>query len=315
MTDSSSLECDEESYPDRDHGLICGECKVLVNHFSHKYGTCNGYCASVNRSCTGAWEESADTCEVQSVESCSWAGDTSDVICECGAEAGLGPALPPGPTCEDNVAPLRPYGVRRCEDVQSFCSNEQVAATCCRTCAPLSPWCAAHGVEEAEWSLRSGQKDSFLTLLGTSCSDVVANSQCLMTTQDLYDTIGMPGFSPASPEGLSIARQLSASGTLPVANYSCPESCNICYRGDDVHRPPRAPRLLGEDWACEAGLPTPGSLATGGQSHSFHLTCPQTDPRIGGENENAAPWSHDVFAARQKAWLETALASSTADWK
>ena len=130
-----------------------------------------------------------------------------------------------------------------------------------------------------------------------------------MTVQELYDTIVSPEFS------LEVARQLSASGMLPVANHSCPESCNICPRGDDVHRPPSAPQLLGEDWACEAGPPTSGALSAVGQTHTFHLTCPQTDPQIGGASENAAPWSHDIFAARQREWLEDALDTSTADWK
>ena len=59
------MECDEETFPDKDHETICGECKVLVDHFDTKYGTCNGYCASLNRTCIGTWEESADTCEVE----------------------------------------------------------------------------------------------------------------------------------------------------------------------------------------------------------------------------------------------------------
>jgi hypothetical protein len=289
VTDASGSECDETSYPDRDHGTICGECKVLVNHFNSQYVHCDGYCASINRTCTGAYEESADTCEVQSVESCTWAGDTSDAICECGAEATTAPPGPPA--CIDNVVPLRPYGVHACPDVVSFCSNAGVAATCCKTCAPLTPWCAAHGIEEADWSLRTGLKDPFLTLLETTCQDVAANFQCSQTLQELFDTVGLPaGVSPVSPDGLAIARQVSASGALTLANYSCPESCGICVRGDDVHRPPQAPRLNGEGWACDAGPPTPGSPATGGAVHSFHFTCPQDDPQIGGASENAAPY-------------------------
>ena len=30
-------ECDEAAWPDKDHGLVCGSCKVLVNHFIEKY--------------------------------------------------------------------------------------------------------------------------------------------------------------------------------------------------------------------------------------------------------------------------------------
>ena len=43
--------------PDKDHGLICGECKVLVDNFDSTYQTCDGYCASIGKTCVGAWEE------------------------------------------------------------------------------------------------------------------------------------------------------------------------------------------------------------------------------------------------------------------
>ena len=34
-----------------------------------------------------------------------------------------------------------------------------------------------------------------------------------------------------------------------------------------------------------------------------------------GAGEHASTWVHKEFAARQRAWLENELASSTADWK
>ena len=49
--------CDESVWPDKDHGLICGECKVLVDNFDSTYQTCDGYCASIGKTCVGAWEE------------------------------------------------------------------------------------------------------------------------------------------------------------------------------------------------------------------------------------------------------------------
>merc|ERR1712113_777924 len=49
--------------PDRDHGLACDTCKVLVDEFSDKYGSCTGYCASLDRWCVGAWDEHHDTCQ------------------------------------------------------------------------------------------------------------------------------------------------------------------------------------------------------------------------------------------------------------
>ena len=30
--------CDEYSWPDKDHGLVCGPCKVLVDRFDSTYG-------------------------------------------------------------------------------------------------------------------------------------------------------------------------------------------------------------------------------------------------------------------------------------
>merc|ERR1719159_667963 len=75
--------CTEELWPDLDHGLVCGDCKVLVDNFESVYGTCSQYCASLGLDCVGAWEESADTCEVQEVLSCGQSVATSDAICEC----------------------------------------------------------------------------------------------------------------------------------------------------------------------------------------------------------------------------------------
>lgn len=81
---------DEDSWPDRDHGLVCGECKVLVNKFDSKYSTCNGYCESIGRSCTGAWEEMSDTCEVKFGMACSEPLDNSDALCQCSGDTGSG---------------------------------------------------------------------------------------------------------------------------------------------------------------------------------------------------------------------------------
>jgi len=80
-------DCDEASWPDKDHNLVCGECKVLVDRFSSFYKTCSGYCASIGRLCTGAWEEQNDDCAVQRGLTCDESIASSDAICECGAEA------------------------------------------------------------------------------------------------------------------------------------------------------------------------------------------------------------------------------------
>lgn len=80
---SMEKRCNPFSWPDRDHGLICGECRVLVDKFSAKYKTCEGYCAAVGLGCRGAWEEHEDTCRVESDLTCTEALDSSDALCEC----------------------------------------------------------------------------------------------------------------------------------------------------------------------------------------------------------------------------------------
>jgi hypothetical protein len=77
------VDCDEESWPDKDHGLVCGKCKVLVDRFSERYHNCNGYCSAIGRECTGAWDEEGDSCRVQYEMSCDQHIGSSDAICEC----------------------------------------------------------------------------------------------------------------------------------------------------------------------------------------------------------------------------------------
>merc|ERR1712151_840600 len=48
---------------------------------------CNNYCAAVGRTCTGAWEEDSDTCNVSYNLTCDQYIDSSDAICECKSEA------------------------------------------------------------------------------------------------------------------------------------------------------------------------------------------------------------------------------------
>lgn len=79
-------ECDEHSWPDVDHGKVCGDCKVLVTHMDTIYSSCSNYCSSLGRGCVGAWEEDHDTCGILSTEDCNhdFGSYTSDAICQCG---------------------------------------------------------------------------------------------------------------------------------------------------------------------------------------------------------------------------------------
>merc|ERR1712061_889981 len=85
--DTGAQTCDEASWPDKDHDLVCGACKVLVDRFNSHYKTCDGYCNEMGRQCVGAWEESDDTCNVLHTMNCDEQIDSSDAICECSADA------------------------------------------------------------------------------------------------------------------------------------------------------------------------------------------------------------------------------------
>lgn len=78
--------CDESTWPDLDHNLVCSDCKVLVDNFDSTYGTCTVYCDTVvgPGTCVAAWEETGDSCTVQSVETCSSLIQSSDALCQCG---------------------------------------------------------------------------------------------------------------------------------------------------------------------------------------------------------------------------------------
>ena len=90
--------CDEASWPDKDHDLVCGECTVLVDHFSSSYRTCDGYCDSIGRGCVAAWEESGDTCTVKSTEDCATEIPGSDALCQCSTALKSESGRPPPPT-------------------------------------------------------------------------------------------------------------------------------------------------------------------------------------------------------------------------
>ena len=55
---------EEIVFPNVDHGLVCGGCKVLVDNFQ-SYGSCYAYCRSMGRACVAAWEEQGDSCAEQ----------------------------------------------------------------------------------------------------------------------------------------------------------------------------------------------------------------------------------------------------------
>ena len=53
------------TFPDVDHGLSCGDCKVLADNFNSVYGSCDEYCLTMGRRCVYAAEEQSDDCNVK----------------------------------------------------------------------------------------------------------------------------------------------------------------------------------------------------------------------------------------------------------
>ena len=146
--------CNESQWPDLDEAIkpnaSCGSCKVsfryervnqvlflfiskvLVDKMTSNYKTCSNYCSSMGRGCQGAWEEVADTCEVEAsqarfilpcapnctpLESCEERFDwSSDAICECSplgwtpqpttTENSVFTTTEPSPTMISSVDPL-----------------------------------------------------------------------------------------------------------------------------------------------------------------------------------------------------------------
>ena len=96
------------AWPNRDHGLVCGPCKALVNWGD--YGsTCNGYCEAIGLACNAAWEEQADTCRAAYPLRCDETLSTSDAICECGTpRPPTKPPPPPPPPSPSSQSPPTP---------------------------------------------------------------------------------------------------------------------------------------------------------------------------------------------------------------
>ncbi|EOD22795.1 hypothetical protein EMIHUDRAFT_447669 [Emiliania huxleyi CCMP1516] len=80
-----------------------GVAPVLVGNFETTYGTCDGYCASIGRTCTGAWDELGDSCLVGYSMECTTRLESSDAICEC-TDTGVAPAMNDASPCVTTAA-------------------------------------------------------------------------------------------------------------------------------------------------------------------------------------------------------------------
>ena len=80
--------CDTSTWPDVEK--VCDGCKVLADNMKKTYSTCDKYCSSFGRTCTGAWEEENESCRVKKTQNCQhdFGRYTSDAICACGKESG-----------------------------------------------------------------------------------------------------------------------------------------------------------------------------------------------------------------------------------
>jgi len=126
-------QCDETWWPDVDHDIVCGDCKVLVANMKTTHPTCSSYCSLVGRVCTGAWEENHDTCAVLSTETCDhdFGSYTSDAICEC---------LDPG-ECNEHLWPDVDYG-KVCGDCKVLVTHmDTIYSSCWNYCAFLGWEC------------------------------------------------------------------------------------------------------------------------------------------------------------------------------
>ena len=105
------VSCVTSSWPHVKDGVTCSSCKVLVDQISEVYeGTCENYCASVGRSCVGAYEDDNDTCNSDKSSGAEGGGnfacdevivgrddkDSNDALCECSATE----ASREAPTCD-----------------------------------------------------------------------------------------------------------------------------------------------------------------------------------------------------------------------
>ena len=80
----------EETWPDKDHDLVCGTCTILADRFSRfsAYGgSCINYCAARGRDCVRQWEEAGDRCKISFASSCDEIIDSSDALCQCAPTA------------------------------------------------------------------------------------------------------------------------------------------------------------------------------------------------------------------------------------
>ena len=133
------------NFPSVDHGLSCGDCKVLVDNFQ-SYGSCEAYCLSIGRTCVSAAEEQSDDCNVKFTMGCgdNAGGSTSDALCEC--SAGLITV-----SCGGNQVafPDIDHGTT-CGNCKVLVNNFQDYGSCDRYCLTMGRTCVSAAEESGD---------------------------------------------------------------------------------------------------------------------------------------------------------------------
>lgn len=160
--------CAEGSWPDKDGGLVCGSCKVLVDRFDSYYKTCSNYCGRLGRACVGAWEEAGDTCQVLFGMTCDQELASSDAICQCSQDR---VASPVGrDRCNEDLWPDKD-GNLVCGDCKVLVDKfDSYYKTCSNYCGQLGRACVG-AWEEAG--------DTCNVLFDLACDQELASSDAI----------------------------------------------------------------------------------------------------------------------------------------
>lgn len=163
--------CQESNWPDLDHGKVCGDCKVLVDNFQTSYGTCSGYCRSIGRTCTGAWDEVEDSCSELMEMTCDQKLDSSDAICECGEadEGSDGSDSGETSTCDEQSWPDLDHGLV-CGECKVLVNNFRDYGSCSKYCQSINMGC------KNAWEEKNDTCD---VLHAMSCDDSIDSSDAI----------------------------------------------------------------------------------------------------------------------------------------
>ena len=236
--------CDEASWPNKDHDMVCGECKVLVDSFEETYGGhCANYCEALGLSCVAAWEEVGDSCEEASVESCDHhmhgedgsSISTSDAICQCG------PAAPDeGSVVARCAAAGEPRAQLDCllqpQNAEPIMGGTLVADGGTSTVSGDLSGAAEVGLDLGEL-LNSQGAHPACAACGTDAQDAYAADRILNRQFALYTftvetdfALSVSTCSDATNFDSSLLL-LRADGTLVVTNDDSVDTCGNCHAG------------------------------------------------------------------------------------